>query len=185
VHVLGGLRVLRNGVALGGSGGKGQKKPLELLVLLAAHPQGLANETLIDALWPSLETSTPRASLEITISRLRKWLDCADAVRVADGRVGLHPQLVWVDVAAFEQAALGGDAEAALAAYRGPLLHGERLAGLAQAAREQLAYRLAAVLLQAVAALRADGRHSEALALLGRGLAVETGQAALLAAMRV
>jgi len=185
VHVLGGLRVLRNGVVLGGSGGKGQKKPLELLVLLAAHPQGLNAEALIDALWPSLEADAPRASLEMTISRLRKWLDCADAVRVADGRVSLHPQLVWVDVAAFEQAALGGDAEAALAAYRGPLLQGERLAGLALAAREQLANRLAAVLLETAAALRGDGRHTEALALLTRGLAVQPGQAALVAAIRV
>jgi hypothetical protein len=104
---------------------------------------------------------------------------------VADGRVGLHPQLVWVDVAAFEQAALGGDAEAALAAYRGPLLQGERLAGLALAAREQLANRMAAVLLKTAAVLRGDGRHTEALALLTRGLAVEPGQAALVAAIRV
>jgi hypothetical protein len=185
VHVLGGLCVLRKGVVLGGSGGKGQKKPLELLVLLATHPQGLNAETLIDALWPSLEADAPRASLEMTISRLRKWLDCADAVRVADGRVSLHPQLVWVDVAAFEQAALGGDAEAALAAYRGPLLQGERLAGLALAAREQLANRMAAVLLKTAAVLRGDGRHTEALALLTRGLAVEPGQAALVAAIRV
>lgn len=185
VHVLGGLRVLRKGAALAGSAGKGQKKPLELLALLAAHPQGLNAETLIDALWPSLEAETPRASLEMTISRLRKWLDCADAVRVADGRVGLQSQLVWVDVAAFEQAAARDDAEAALAAYRGPLLQGERLAGPAAAAREQLANRLAAVVLKTAAALRDKGRHTDALALLIRGLAVEPGQPALLAAIRV
>jgi hypothetical protein len=92
---------------------------------------------------------------------------------------------VWTDVAAFEHAALAGDADAALAVYRGPLLQGEILRGLALAAREQLAHRLAAVLLQRAAALRAEGRAIEALALLGRGLAVEPGQAALTAAMRV
>lgn len=184
VQVLGGLAVRRDGAPHGGGAGKGQKKPLELLALLAAHPGGLDAESLIEALWPSLEADAPRASLEMTVSRLRKWLDCPEAVRVADGRVGLNAALVWTDVGAFEAAARAGDAEAALAAYRGPLLQGERLQGLALQARERLGHRLAAVVLQRGSALRDQGRSADALALLGRALAVEPGHAGLLAGLR-
>jgi hypothetical protein len=181
---LGGLRVWRDGVPLGGTGGKGQKKPLELLALLAAHPAGLDAETLIDALWPSLEADAPRASLEMTISRLRKWLDCAPAVRVADGRVALDPALAWTDVGAFESAVRRSDAGAALAAYAGPLLQGERLDGLLAGARERMALQLVACVLQQAAAWRAAGRGAEALALLTRGLAAAPEATALREALR-
>lgn len=183
VRVLGGLALRRDGAALRSAGGKGQKKPLELLALLAAHPAGLDSETLIDALWPSLEADAPRASLEMTVSRLRKWLDLSEAVRVADGRVALNLHLVWTDVAAFEAAAQAGDAEAALAIYRGHYLEGERLDGLASHRRDQLAHRLAAVLLQRAATLRGAGRAIDALAVLGRGLALVPDNAALRAAL--
>jgi hypothetical protein len=184
VQVLGALRVRRDGAPLGGVGGKAQRKPLELLALLAAHPSGLDSGTLIDALWPSLEADAPRASLEMTISRLRKWLACPEAVRVADGRVLLNAERVWTDVAAFEQAVQAGDAAAALAAYTGPLLQGERLQGIAAQARERLALRLAACVLQAAATLREAGRDADALALLSRGLAAEPSAAGLQAALR-
>jgi tetratricopeptide (TPR) repeat protein len=184
VRVLGGLEVRRDSVAVGGAAGKAQRKPLELLALLAAHPRGLDVGTLIDALWPSLEADAPRASLEMAVSRLRKWLDRPDAVRVADGRVQLDPQRVWTDVSAFDAAVAAGDAPAALALYRGPLLQGDRLGGLALQARERLAAQLSAVVLQQAAAWQAEGRRPEAMALLGRGLAAEPGQAALQAAIQ-
>lgn len=182
VQLLGGLRVRRDGAAISGGVGKGQKKPLELLALLAAHPAGLDAEALIDALWPSLEADAPKASLEMAVSRLRRWLDCAEAVRVADGRVVLHPALVWTDVAAFEAAVRQGDADAALALYRGPLLSLDALSGPLQVARDRLALRLAACVLQAAAEHRRAGRPTEAL--IGRGLAAEPGSAALQAALR-
>jgi hypothetical protein len=184
VHALGPLQLQRQGAPLGGEPGKAQKKPLELLALLAAHPEGLDAETLIDALWPSLEAEAPRSSLEMAISRLRKALDLPEAVRVAEGRVALNPALVWSDVAAFEAAVRAGDAERALALYRGPLLQGERLGGLLLQARARLAAQLASAVLQAAAALRRDGQPDEALALLGRGLAAEPQATALQAALR-
>jgi tetratricopeptide (TPR) repeat protein len=184
VRVLGGLRVWRDGVPLGGAGGKGQKKPLELMALLAAHPAGLDAESLIDALWPSLEADAPRASLEMTISRLRKWLDCAPAVRVADGRVSLDTTLAWTDVQSFDAAVRRDDADAALAAYTGPLLEGERVAGLLARARERLALQLVACTLKRAAALRSGGAQAEALALLTRALAAVPEAAALREAFR-
>ena len=83
-----------------GAGGKAAKKPLELLALLCAHPEGMESAEIVDLLcrrWMPIF----QASLEMTIARLRQWLAEPDAVRVADGRVALHPGLVWTDVAAF------------------------------------------------------------------------------------
>lgn len=184
VRVLGRLQLQRQGAPLVGEAGKAQKKPMELLALLAAHPGGLDAETLIDALWPSLEAEAPRSSLEMAISRLRKALDLPEAVRVADGRVALNAAVVWNDVAAFDAAVRAGDAERALALYRGPLLQGERLDGPLLQARARLAAQLASAVLQAAAALRRDGQPDEALALLGRGLAAEPQASALQAALR-
>ena len=182
VNAFGGLRVRREGAPLGGQSGKAQKKPLELLALLAAWPEGIESTELVEALWPSLEADAPKASLDMAIARLRKWLGVADAVRVADGRVALHPGLVWSDVASFEAACAQGDAERALVLYRAPLLPAEvRVADR----RRSLAARLAAVVLAAVASLRAQGREPEALALLGNALAAEPEAATLQAALRV
>jgi tetratricopeptide (TPR) repeat protein len=183
VRLFGGLQIRRDGTPLGGDGGKAQKKPMELLTLLAAHPDGLDNETLIDELWPSLEAQAPKSSLEMAVSRLRKALDLPESVRVSDGRISLHPGLVWTDVAAFEAAVLAGDADAALALYRGPLLRGDRVGGLLARARERLAARLVSGVLQRAAALQAEGHPQAVLALLGRGLAAEPGQPALAAAL--
>jgi len=150
VEAFGTLRVRRDGEPIGGQGGQGgkaQRKPLELLALLAAHPEGVETDRLVDPLWPSLEADAPKASLEMAITRLRKWLGLADAVRVADGRVALHPAIVWTDVAAFEHACNAGDAARALALYRAPLLPTEPLL------TERLAARLVAVVLEAAPAM--------------------------------
>jgi hypothetical protein len=50
VNAFGGLRVRREGAPLGGQAGKAQKKPLELLALLAAHPEGIESAELTDLL---------------------------------------------------------------------------------------------------------------------------------------
>lgn len=172
VQVLGGLLAWRDDVPLAGST-KAQRRPRELLALLAAHPGGLSAVGLMDALWPSLDAEAPKASLEMAIARLRKWLDWPESVRVADGRIALNPSAVWTDVAALEAAAAAGDAAAALALYRGAYLAGEPVQGLALRVRERLASRLAAVVLKAAAAHRAAGRGDQALALLAQAMAGE------------
>ncbi len=142
IHALGVLQLQRDGLPLASLSAKAQRKPLELLRLLAAHGGGpLPVEAVIDQLWPSLEADAPKASFEMAVSRLRKLLELPEAVRVADDRVLLDPALVWVDVAAFEALARRGTAEAAeraLALYRAPLLGNEPLTGLMHTARERL-----------------------------------------------
>jgi hypothetical protein len=176
IEAFGALRVRRDGEPLGGQGGKAQRKPLELLALLAAYPGGIETDRLVDALWPSLEADAPKASLEMAITRLRRWLGLADAVRVADGRVALHAAIVWSDVAAFEQACDVGDAARALALYRAALLPTEPLVA---DRRERLAARLVSVVLEAAPRLAPASARS----LLARALAVEPQHAALRAAL--
>jgi LuxR family transcriptional regulator, maltose regulon positive regulatory protein len=146
VRILGPLQVERDGLPLAGPAAKAQRKPLELLRLLAAHGGGpLAVSVVIDQLWPSLDADAPRASFEMAVSRLRKLLGLPEAVRVADDAISLDRALVWVDAAAFEGLAQGDDtpstptAARALALYRAPLLGPEALSGLLHAARERLA----------------------------------------------
>ena len=44
----------------------------------------------------------PKHALGVTLVRLRRLLGVPDAIRVADERVSLNPELCWVDAQAFE-----------------------------------------------------------------------------------
>jgi LuxR family transcriptional regulator, maltose regulon positive regulatory protein len=161
VHAFGGLRVQVDGVPLGPAGAKAARKPTELLVALASQGnEPVAASRLIDLLWPSLEANAPKASLEMALTRLRKWLGVPDAVLMADGNLRLNPALVWTDVGAFMAAsrhASDASALAALALYRGPLLGTEPLASLPQRAREQLSARHERLAVDTVDRLMARG----------------------------
>lgn len=107
IHALGGFGVRRHGEPLSAEG-KAQKKPLALLQAVVASGatrdgRGIDVQTLIDALWPDVEAADPKASFEVTLSRLRKWLGVDGALRLVDGRLALNPRLVWCDVGAFER----------------------------------------------------------------------------------
>lgn len=161
VHAFGGLRVQVDGLLLGPAGAKAAKKPAELLVALASQGnEPVAASRLIDLLWPSLEANAPKASLEMALTRLRKWLGVPDAVLMADGNLRLNPALVWTDVGAFMAASRHPAASSALVAlglYRGPLLGTEPLASLPQRAREQLAARHERLAVDAILSLTAQG----------------------------
>lgn len=166
VKAFGPLQVWRDGLPLvAGNSAKAQRKPLELLRLLAAHGGGpLAVSLVVDELWPSLDLDAPRASFEMAVSRLRKWLDLPEAVRVADDAVSLDPNLVWIDVAAFETlAARDGEAQAALALYRSPLLAAEPLRGLMHTVRTRLAMAHESLVQMQLERLLASGAADAAL----------------------
>lgn len=182
VRMLGPLQVWRDALPLAAAASaKAQRKPLELLRLLAAHGGGpLAVSLVVDELWPSLDLDAPRASFEMAVSRLRKLLDVPDAVRVADDAVSLDPVLVWVDVAAFEglasqavqgeEAARSERARAALALYHAPLLGSQPLRGLLHTARARLALVHEALVRAEAERLLARGAAREALATVQQAL---------------
>lgn len=191
VHVLGELAIWRDELPLLSSG-KSQRKPLELLALLAAHGGGpVDGEAIIDALWPSLDADAPKASLEMAVSRLRKLLELPEAVLVADGSVALEPALVWCDAVAFERlaeellqalqhpgdgttdAALSHRAERLFALYRDRLLGSESLAGRMRLARERLASSYYGAVTAWGARLEAQREWATAIALYERALTRE------------
>jgi DNA-binding SARP family transcriptional activator len=140
VHALGGFTVQRRGEPLAVEG-KAQKKPMELLkALIALGGRGVPKQKLQELLWPDAEPAAATAALDVVISRLRKLLGEPEAIRIEDGKVGLDPERVWLDVWAFDsdvealQGTLQGQADASvidsigqrlLARYGGPFLGNE------------------------------------------------------------
>lgn len=171
VRLFGSLNVLRDGQPLQAPG-KGARRPRELLCLLAAHAgQALDVQVVIDELWPSLEAEAPRASLDMAVSRLRRWLGVPEAVQVADGRIALDPDRVWTDVGALEplaaRAAAGepGAWDALRSVYPGPLLDGVALGPRLLARRTALAERYAQAVQRASLGLLACGEWVAAIEL--------------------
>ena len=96
VRTLGKISLSLNGDLLAFSG-KVQQKPLVLLkALLLAPDSGQTLQQIADYLWP--DVADARASLNVTIHRLRKLLGNDDAVTVAAGKLSLNRDLVWTDI---------------------------------------------------------------------------------------
>ena len=74
-----------------------------LAMLLAAGPNGLEKEYLIDELWQDFEVSSQDKVLEITLHRLRKWVCDDEFIIVRGGSVTLDPKRIWTDVHALER----------------------------------------------------------------------------------
>jgi hypothetical protein len=140
-----------------------QEKRLALLVYLAASRPGefCRRDRVLGVFWPEADEARARNSLNQALHQLRRSL--GEQVLVSRGdEVGVDPERVWCDVAAFRDALAAGDAAGALELYRGPFLDG--FAGLAdtpewerwmEAERVRLA-RAAAGALRTVAAARAS-----------------------------
>ena len=87
---------------------KAQDKPLDLLKLLITC-QALGRESpeknwIVERLWGDAEAGNARKSLDMTIGRLRKLLDCEEAIVVNEGRVQLSSMHVWTDIAPLRRA---------------------------------------------------------------------------------
>jgi DNA-binding SARP family transcriptional activator len=104
IHTLGRFELRLDGEPVP-STGKTKQRVLDLLkAIVAFGPHGAAMEALTAALWPDAEGDAARDALDVTLHRLRKLLGVERAIVVADGRVSLNSQCVWVDVGAFERA---------------------------------------------------------------------------------
>jgi LuxR family transcriptional regulator, maltose regulon positive regulatory protein len=121
--------------------GKPQRKPLELLEAIIAHPGRQARKvTLIDQLWPDLDGDAGRNAFELALHRLRKLVGRDDAIVMQDGCVTLDAKQFRVDTWNFEHLcqeveqapshntdAIGWAqlADELLLLYSGHFLHGE------------------------------------------------------------
>lgn len=101
---LGGFSMKRYGRELAFEG-RVQKKPLELLkCLVAAGHRGVDVDLIAEALWPDSEGAQARASLKVTVLRLRKLLEQDEAIEMSDGRIALCSSVVRTDVVELESA---------------------------------------------------------------------------------
>lgn len=108
-----------------------QPKRLALLVCLAAvYPPGSrSRDTLAALLWPELDQERARKGLRQALFGLRRSLGKEAFTSAGDERVGVDPDRLWCDAAAFSAALERGAAAEALALYGGPFLDGFHLAG--------------------------------------------------------
>lgn len=103
IYTFGRLSIVINGQALHFNG-KGQRKPVEvLLFLLARGGREVSQTELCDTLWPDNEADAAYRTLITTLQRLRKLLDEPKAIDMTGGFVSLNNQYVWVDAWAFER----------------------------------------------------------------------------------
>jgi len=108
-----------------------QPKRVALLAYLAvATPHRFhRRDTLLGLLWPELDQDHARAALRQALHGLRQALGPAVLPGRGDEEVSLDPAALWCDAHAFDESVATGDAEKALALYRGDFLEGFYLSG--------------------------------------------------------
>ncbi|MEV6639659.1 BTAD domain-containing putative transcriptional regulator [Amycolatopsis sp. NPDC051371] len=90
--------------------GKLSSRPVELLVFLAVHPDGVFRDGIVDALWPDQPPRNPASVLRTVVSRIRHTIDTATrgavgALILAEhGHYRLDPAVVEVDYWGFADA---------------------------------------------------------------------------------
>jgi ATP/maltotriose-dependent transcriptional regulator MalT/DNA-binding SARP family transcriptional activator len=174
VHAVGALRIELDGAPYRPER-KAQDRPLDLLKLLAcaeARERPAVDKSWAAAqLYPDTDHTNARKALDMVIARLRKLLGGEDRIQVADGKVQLAPQLVWLDVRDLVQAlhqaqhsrdvlarsAHGADLHTSLLRlielYRGALLEGSDPTPWVLAARTRLTQRVRIALVSLTDAL--------------------------------
>lgn len=82
---------------------KAQKRPLELLIMLACcGRRGEIRHNLADQLWPEAEGDKAEQALSTTLHRLRKLLGSEQSIVQGNDRIALSSQHCWVDAWHFE-----------------------------------------------------------------------------------
>ncbi len=175
IHALGGFTLVVDGKAVQ-AGGKGRKKPLELLkTIIAFGGRAVPVELLAAELWPEAEGDAAANLFKITLHRLRELLGC-DALELAGGRLVFRAGTIWVDAWALEralaaQADSGPMLERAFEHYRGTFLNGEPQPNVAILKyRERLHRRLLAAVKPRLGQLARDSDWAAAVALCERAL---------------
>ncbi len=158
--------------------GKVPHKPIELLqALIALGGRDLRAEQLMGNVWPDEDSADLRNLFDNTLHRLRRMLDCAEAIVLREGRLTLNSEVCWVDAWTFER--LAGEhavgptpdlASQALHLYQGSFLQREAPQSWAFGYRERLRRRFHRLVLIEGGRLEAEGRWSDAAAVYERGL---------------
>ncbi len=131
---------LFGGISIDGPGGTvggraSQPRQLALLSLLgSASRSGRSRDNLIALLWPDADEGRARALLSDALYLVRRELGSGSVVESGQ-ELSLSPDVVRVDVAAFEDALEADDLEAAVRLYSGPFLDGFHVSGMPELER--------------------------------------------------
>jgi LuxR family maltose regulon positive regulatory protein len=160
----------------------GARKVMALLKLLvAARGQSVSAAYATEQLWPDAEGDTAHGALKTTVHRLRRHLDCPEAVVLGDGLVSLNSELCWTDVGAFER--LLNDERSdpahlerlqqAIALYAGTLLPGDGASHWVIGPRERARSEFLHAVGDLAESWEAQNRWDDAVAVYERGLEVD------------
>ncbi len=173
LRTFGEFAIVREGEPLV-SKGKAQKKPLELLkALITQGGRGVDATMLTSLVWPDAEGDDAKTSFDSNLYRLRKLLDVDGALQLAEGKLSLNAEVVWLDTWAFEAALDAGDVAGALALYRGAFLALDAPLPWTLPARDRLQARLVRAVLAQGEELEERGEWTQARALYERTLEVD------------
>ncbi len=166
VDLAGGLRLESDGAELAPPA---SRRARAILAYLALHPGPHPRARLAAAFWPDVLDESARTSLRAALSELRRALGpAAEHVVATRDTVALDGEGLAVDARAFDAALARGDATAALAACRAPILDGFE-DDWAQEARRAHAERLA----EALEAVAAAAEPADALRLTREQVALD------------
>lgn len=81
-----------------------QQRALELLqALIALGGRDVSIELLSQALWPDADGDTAKNTFDVTLHRLRNFLQIKDILILKEGHLTLNSELAWVDIWTLEQ----------------------------------------------------------------------------------
>jgi len=171
IRMLGGFELIKDDVPVRFEH-KTPRKPIAVLkALIAFGGSGVPVSLVCDALWPDLEGDAAIEAFRTALHRLRRLLGCPHLVTIEDGILGLDYSRIWVDVFAFQRAALSESGiDRMLDLYRGDFLQDEREAAWPLPLREKLRRQLVHRVTEAAQARERCGNDESAIALFERGI---------------
>ena len=130
LRAFGGLTLRLDGTPI--TGVVTQRRQMALLALLAVSgDEGMSRDKLLGYLWPEKGTDTSRHILNQLLYSQRQHAGDA-GLFLGRKTLRLNPSLIESDVGAFDAALAAGEAERAVAHYRGPFLDGFFLSDAAE-----------------------------------------------------
>lgn len=112
------------------TGAAGRRRALALLALVAsARDDGLARDRALAMLWPELDQDRARNNLKQLVFSLRRALS-PDVFAATGPSLRLDPNVITVDLWAYDKAIADGALESAVSRYGGPFLDGFNVPGL-------------------------------------------------------
>lgn len=180
LHVLGPLRVHRDGEPPDRSLITQPRRLAVLVYLALARPRGLhARDTLVALLWPDSDEARARHALRNALHALRHAVGDGVIVAAGDGQIGVDPERLRCDALDLEAAVAEKSWQRAVDAYAGEFLQGfhvsdapafEQWLAAERRCMRELARDAAAALAMS---RRAAGDHAGALAAARRALELE------------